>query len=212
MVRPKSSHIFTTYLAVSAIILTPDNDHVFLMGIYGDLVDGEIYTLEFECAFELFNDLLVDEQADEAIEALSQHLSHPSGETHTIDLTESGGLHFEGYAFALQVIHEQDEEGQPYLPEEPSYQLAAFLPHPSFLPDFMGESLPTGKAERVRYYNGLLALQYMFYLHFRKSLEEDIALVRAHLYDPLVRALAREVYELEQEREQNSDKESGTPD
>jgi hypothetical protein len=197
--HPKPEHIFTTYLAISHIILTPDSHHVFLMGVYGNMLDGEIYTLEFECGFELLNDLLplVDEQAEQAIEALAQHIAHPSEEHNTIDLSDSGGLHFESHAFALQVIHEEDEEGRPYLPEEPSYQLVGFIPLPSFLPEFMGELLPADPASRIAYYNRLLAMQYAFYLSFQKTMKEEMAKVRAHVYDPVVWTLAKTQYELE---------------
>jgi hypothetical protein len=197
--KQNPGHIFTTYLAISAIILTPDSNHVFLMGVYGNMLNGDIGTIEFECGFGLLNDLLplVDEQAEEVIEALAQHIAHPSDEHHTIDVSESGGLHFEEHAFALQIIHEQDEEGRPYLPEEPSYHLAGFIPLPAFLPPFMGEPLPTDGAQLVQYYNRLLALQYAFYLSFQKILQEELAQVRANLYDPLVRTLARAQYELD---------------
>lgn len=197
--HPKPEHIFTSYLAISHIILTPDSHHVFLMGVYGNMLDGEIYTIEFECGFELLNDLLplVDEQAEQAIEALAQHIANPSEEHHTIDLSDSGGLHFETHAFALQVIHEQDEKGRPYLPEEPSYQLVGFITLPAFLPEFMGEFLPSDPVSQVAYYNRLLALQYAFYLSFQKTMKEEMAKVRAHLYDPVAWTLARTQYELE---------------
>jgi hypothetical protein len=139
----------------------------------------------------------VDEQAEQAIEALAQHIAHPSEEHNTIDLSDSGGLHFESHAFALQVIHEEDEEGRPYLPEEPSYQLVGFIPLPSFLPEFMGELLPADPASRIAYYNRLLALQYAFYLSFQKTMKEEMAKVRAHVYDPVVWTLAKTQYELE---------------
>lgn len=195
----KPGHIFTTYLAISAIILTPDSNHVFLLGVYGNMLNGDVETIEFECGFGLLNDLLplVDEQAEEAIEALSTHIANPTGEHHTIDLSESGGLHFEGYAFALQVIHEQDENGRPYLPDVPSYHLAGYIPQPSFVPDGLGYPLPRDGAELVQYYNRLLALQYAFYQVFQKTMDEETARVRANLFDPLVRELARVVYEQE---------------
>jgi hypothetical protein len=203
----KPEHIFTNYLAISHIILTADSHHVFLMGVYGNMLDGEIYTIEFECGFELLNDLLplVDDQAEQAIEALAQHIAHPSEEHNTIDLSDSGGLHFETHAFALQVIHEEDEEGRTYLPEEPSYQLVGFIPLPSFLPEFMGEYFPTEPSSLVLYYNRLLALQYAFYLSFQKTMKEELAKMRSHLYDPLVWTLAKMQYELEASNKQEED-------
>ena len=191
-------HIFTTYLALSSIILTPDNEHAFLFGIYGNMTTGDTQTIEFECGFSMLNDLLPlgDEQSEEAIEALAQCITAPTGDHQTIDLSEMG-VHFYRHVFALQIIHELDEEDRPYLPKEPSYQLIGFTPIPSFFTEYWDEDIPTEKELMVPYFNKCMTLQYHLYLSFQKVMEENIALARTNLSDPLYFAMAKTQYELE---------------
>lgn len=193
-------YLFTTYLSLSHIFLSHEHTQVSLLGVYGNLVTGEINEITIECDFEMLNDMLalVDDQAEQAIESLSYHITHPTSEIAVIDLSCSG-LHFEEHIFALQVIFEVDETGNSFMTEDVSYSLNGFVKRESILPSFVEVTLPAGIAERALYYNQLLAMQYHLYLHFQKKTNTRQALVISNLVDPLVFALAKTQYELQAE-------------
>lgn len=61
---------------------------VSLLGVYGNMINGEILTIEIECDFKLLNDLLssAGDQAEHAIEELASALNNINEEVCTIDV------------------------------------------------------------------------------------------------------------------------------
>jgi hypothetical protein len=68
-----------------------------LLGVYGDMNTGQIKPIEIVCDFKTLNDLLFEagKQAEEAIELLAKAINHPTSDTEAIDVSYSGGIHFE---------------------------------------------------------------------------------------------------------------------
>jgi hypothetical protein len=188
------AHITTSYLILSSICFTHDDNYVYLFGCYGNLVNGDINSIEIETDFETLNTLLyeIDEYADEAIEALANKISNPTTETETIYFIEQGGLHFMDHIFVFSLIRYEDEDDD----EELTYHLNGFMKRKEMLPDFIEFSLPTNQRQLVKYYNEILAVHYQFYLNFRKITTKEIALISSGLYNQLLFTLAKAQFNL----------------
>jgi hypothetical protein len=50
--------LYTTYLQIDTIALSQEHTSVWLYGIYGNLLSGEIHDIKIEVDFALFNGLL----------------------------------------------------------------------------------------------------------------------------------------------------------
>lgn len=195
------SIIITSYLAVSHIWISPDDQDVSLWGVYGNLANSEITTIRVETDFQTLHDLLPHsdgEYAEEVILAISKGMTEPSEENGIIDLCDLGGLHFEEHIFSLQFILEEDESGNLTEPEEPCYQLQGYIPRNNLLPYFMDFDIPSEINERVRYHHQLLAMQYQLYTLLLPKMNKTYALTFSNLNDPLYFEMAKTQFELQQ--------------
>ncbi len=107
------AHIITSYLAITSIVVSHDDDTVKIFGLYGNLVDPGMPTIEFHLSFYQLNELLsaITEQADNAIDQIAKALTEPQDDHSVINVTKQGGLHFANHLFAFQVVYEEDENG-----------------------------------------------------------------------------------------------------
>lgn len=194
------NYIFTSYLALSTIIVSHKSSIVTLLGVYGKMLNGNILTIEVECNFETLNDLLTaaGAQAENAIDQLSKVLLDKSKECHAIDVSQDGGIHFEDHIFALQAIYEEGPLGETVVPREFSYLLNGYIQRPTFIHDFIGYIIPKNKVQLSRYYAKLLAMQYELYLGFRKRTTKEFALIFSNLSDPVIYTTAKNHYELKE--------------
>jgi hypothetical protein len=183
-------HIFTSYLALSAICITHNDSYVYLYGCYGNLATADIDTIEIETDFETLNTLLFElgDDANFAIEALANSISCPTQKSQTIMLDSKGGLHFEDHLFALMLSRKEDLDDDD---EFISYQLNGFMKRDGILPEFDYSYLPSDKTQVVEYYNKVIAVQYLFYLHFKKQSSNEMALILSGLHNPVLFALAK---------------------
>jgi hypothetical protein len=88
----------------------------------------------------------------------------------------------------------EGEEGK--VEDEIFYILNGYIKKNETLPDFLDIILPTEEAELVNYYNKLLAIQYRFYLLFKKIEPAERALMKSDLQSELVFVLAKANYGL----------------
>ena len=192
------NHIFTTYLDLSHIFFSQNTSDVTLLGCYGDLLDLDMKSIAIETDFATLNDLLaeVPYEAECTIDRISELLSRSTPDDHVIDLCDEGGIHFSDHIFALMLIMETDEEGNPEESEEYSYRLVAVTPRDNLIPDFIEVDLPSTDQERTTYLNSLLALRYQVYLTCIEKLSENSSLIYSHLTDPTYFTLAKTTYEL----------------
>jgi hypothetical protein len=191
-------HIFTSYIGVSHICFRHRNADVTLLGCYGDLATGEMKPITIETNFETLNELLysIDDQADDAIDALVKSITEPSEDYHIIELADQNGIHFNDHIFALMRIREDDENTSVAGPEDVSYVLNAYIKRKEILPEFITTDIPTSRGKYLSYCNRLLAIRYRFYLLFGKTMNRLLALSVANLSDPLTYAMAKTQYKV----------------
>jgi hypothetical protein len=92
------------------------------------------------------------------------------------------------------LIYEEDENGDAYIPRDPSYVLNSYFKRGDFLPDYLDFTLPRTKQKQKEYYNKLLAIRYFFYLDYKSRMDEPDAAGYSNLSDPLLFALAKTQY------------------
>ncbi|MGE5522022.1 MAG: hypothetical protein ACM3VS_19015 [Candidatus Dadabacteria bacterium] len=192
------THIFTSYIGVSHICFSHEDSRITLLGCYGELVTGEMKTIEIETNFDTLYELLtsIEEQADDAMEAMANRLMEPRSDNEILDLVDAGGLHFNDHIFALMRIHEEEDGYHSTQPENITYVLNAYIDRKKLLPEFISTSLPSGVQNFLLYCNRLLAIRYRFYLVFRKTMNRLMALSVANLTDPVIYTMARTQYKV----------------
>lgn len=191
------THIITTYLGISSIVVSPDDDTVVLFGVYGNMIDGSMPVIELELSFQLMNDLLssIPEQSEDAINKISDALTNPQDAPDFIDVSDNGGLHFEDHIFCLQAVVAEDQTLEEIDPEEIEYLLHGFINRKDLLPHFINSSIPTG-IDYATYLYRVMSIRYNFYLHFKPMVDNETALVCSNLSDPLSFELSKSFYHL----------------
>jgi hypothetical protein len=191
------SHIFTNQLHISHIIISHKTSDVTLLGCYGGLLDPGMTTISIETHFASLNDLLAEagEEAEEVIDQISQSLVSPAGEQTIIDLSDGGGLFFSELMFSFLLINEEEVK----IPEvaDYTYLLVSWMPCGESFTDLVDGTPPQNLGERLTYFNSLLAIQYRFYLAYRKKMDNTAALFGSNLTDPLAFKLAETQYQLQ---------------
>jgi hypothetical protein len=190
------SHIFTNQLHISHMIISHKTSDVTIAGCYGDLPDPGMTTISLEIHFATLNDLLAvaGEEAEEVIDQISKCLVNPSDEETIIDLTDEGGLYYSELLFSFLLINE-GEVRIPELPER-TYLLVSWMPCDESLRELL-DGTPENAREQLAYFNSLLAIQYRFYIAYRKKMDQVTALFSSNLTDPLSFGLAQTQYELQ---------------
>lgn len=107
--------IFTGNVAVSHIGLYMQEPDVTMFTLFGNLITGDMQPINILCDFGQLNELLsvAHDGSEEAIGKLSTLVSTGYTDGETIDLTETGGLHFLQVLFCLERIsnfYEEDED------------------------------------------------------------------------------------------------------
>jgi hypothetical protein len=191
------SHIFTNELQLSHIIISHKTSDVVLLGCYGDLLDQGMTTIALQTDFSSLNDLLAEagEEAEEAIDQISKSLVNPSGDQTIIDLSGGGGLCFSELLFSFLLINEEDVK----IPEvaDYTYLLVSWMAGGESFPGLLDNTHPQDLRERLAYFNSVLAIQYRFYLTYRKKMDHATALFSSNLTDGLVFKLAETQYQLQ---------------
>lgn len=190
-------HIFTTHLAVSGIVFSSEDSIARVYAVYGDMLDGDLPTIEFETDFNGLYDLisLIDGQTDDVLEKLSTIIANPSDEPVSIDIP--GGLYFEHHIFSFILIEEEGDEENPAPPEDTTYLLGGYAERKPYFPLFSDlDKIPEDKEERLHYYSRGLAMQYHLYVSFIKKMRKLQALTCSGLTAPHIFALAKAQYEL----------------
>lgn len=189
--------IFTNQLHLSHIIISHTSSDVHLLGCYADLPNGGMTTITIETDFPSLNDLLTDagEEAEEAIDQVSNCLANPSGDETTIDLTDGGGLYISEILFSFLFIQPSEVK----IPElgEHTYRLLCWLETSGHFPGLHNSTPPRDPVERLYYLNSILAIQYRFYLCYKHSMDHYIALYSSNLLDPVTFNIAKTMYELQ---------------
>ena len=190
-------HIFTNQLHLSHIIISHTSSDVFLLGCYGDLLNGGMTTITIETDFSMLNDLLTHagEEAEEAIDQISKCLANPSGDETTIDLSASDGLFITELLFSFLRI----ETGEVRIPElgEYTYALVGWLKTNGHFRVLDDGTPPDRYRDRLSYLNTLLTIQYRFYLAYKEKEDHYTALYSSNLLDPVTFNIAKTMYELQ---------------
>jgi hypothetical protein len=201
MARPKenANYIFTTYLGISSIVISHENSNVLLFGVYGNQLDGNFYTIEIQTNFQTLYDLLslVEDQSEEAIDALSNAIANPTEENQVIELSGQE-IHFYEHIFGFIAFFREIQEGKGKVKEDGLYLLAGYTKKDPIHADFNDLEIPTEGLELIEYYNSLLSMQYALYLSAVNQVDNVTSLVLCNLTDPTIFALAKAQYELEQ--------------
>jgi hypothetical protein len=191
------THIFTSYISISGICLSRKDSFVLLFAIYGDILDPYNHTpIEIETSFQRLHNLLSEypaEYTEDLVEKIAIALSESTEDYPTIDLSDTG-FDFTDHIFAFMLIYEEDENGQPYVPKDPSYVLNGYLKRGNLLPEYLDFLLPRTNQKQTEYYNKLLAIRYFFYLDYKNRMDEPDAIGYSNLTDPLLFALAKTQY------------------
>jgi hypothetical protein len=191
------SHIFTNQLHLSHIIISHKTSDVVLLGCYADLLDPGMIPIALQTDFASLNDLLAEagEEAEEAIDQISKSLINPSGDQTIIDLSYEGGLYYSELLFSFLLINEEEVK----IPEvaERTYLLVNCMPLGKSFPALEDGTPPQPLRERLTYFNSLLAIQYRFYLAYRKIMDHETALFTSNLTNTLVFKLAETQYHLQ---------------
>src|SRR4051812_19447335 len=77
------NHILTSYLAISHVWVSQENSDVYLWGIFGNLMNGDMSPIRIETEFETLHALLPfsdSPETEEIIAAISKGISEPSEE------------------------------------------------------------------------------------------------------------------------------------
>jgi hypothetical protein len=198
----------TTFFSVGQVIFSRQHHYVRLLGVYGNLLNGSIDTIEVEAPFDSFYSLLhvpCEDQPDrqEVIEVLLQDMSRATEDETIIDLTELGGIDFHDWIFSFMPLL---EEGEVIVPEEAPeeddttcFVWVAHLPKDDLLPDFLEWTMPKTAKARQAYYQQLLAMRWHFYKRLlREQVPEGRARLFAQLTDPFVLAMAETYGRLQQ--------------
>jgi hypothetical protein len=197
--RENANYIFTTYLGISSIVISHDNSNVLLFGVYGNQLDGNFYTIEIQTNFQTLYDLLslLEDQAEEAIDALSNAIANPTEDNQVIDLSGKV-IHFYEHIFGFIAFFRETEEGNRKVKEDGLYLLAGYAKKDPIHSDFNDLEIPTEGLELIEYYNSLLSMQYALFLSAVKQVDKLTSLVLSNLTDPTIFALAKAQYELEE--------------
>jgi hypothetical protein len=191
------NHIFTSYISISGICLSRKDSFVLLFAVYGDMLDAYNYTpIEIETSFQSLHNLLAEypaEYTEDLIEKIATALSESTEDYPTIDLSNTG-FDFTEHIFAYMLIYEEDEDGQPYIPQDPSYVLNSYLKRRNLLPEYLDFLLPRTNQKQIEYYNRLLAIRHFFYLDYLNRMDEQQAIGHSDLKDPLIFALSQTQY------------------
>ncbi len=197
--RENANYIFTTYLGISSIVISQDNSNVLLFGVYGDQLNGNFKTIEIQTNFQTLYDLLplIEDQAEEAIDALSNAIANPTEDIQVIDLSGKE-IHFHEHIFGFIAFFKENEEGNRKVKEDGLYLLAGYTKRGPIHSDFNDLEVPTEGLELIEYYNSLLSMQYTLFLSALMQVDRLTALVLSNLSDPTIFALAKAQYELEE--------------
>jgi hypothetical protein len=198
----KPFHILTSHLYIFNIFIEEEGSAVSLIGHYGDLITGESEAVFIQTSFDLFYELLSQyELSDALLEVIAERVARPVPANELIEIPEGEELCFTDHIFSLSVICEP-EEMTSYIPGEDSdYWLNGFMKRGNLVPAFTSFTLPKDKQALSLYYNSLLCMQYVLYLHFKQSIHDDeLALSHAGLNDTLLLAMAKTQYELQQDK------------
>ena len=192
------SQIFTTFLSISHIIISHEDSNVILLGVYGDLADGETKQIMVETVFQTLNDLISEEGGnEEVVDLISNALNNPTGETETIDVSDTGGLNFYKFFFPLQMILEEDDDIETLEPEDISYLLTVCVKIEKYLDGYWEFPIPENKKELVVYFNKILAMQYLLCLSVSQTTDKEKAFIISGLTNPILFAMAKTHFELD---------------
>jgi hypothetical protein len=191
------SHIFTNQLNLSHIVISHTTFDVTLLGCYSDLLDFGMPTIAIETDFASLNDLLflAGEEAEPVIERISKCLLSAAGDETILDITDGGGLCFSEIMFSFLLLN----EGEVKIPElaEHTYVLSSWIPYDESFPGLVDDKPPQDPGKRIAYFNSVLAIQYHFYLAYKKRMDHTSALFTSNLSHPLAFNLAQTQYELQ---------------
>jgi hypothetical protein len=190
------SHIFTNQLHLSHIIISHKTSDVVLLGCYADLLEPGMIPIALQTDFASLNDLLAEagEEAGEAIDQISKSLVNPSDDQTIIDLS-GGGLCYSELIFSFLLINEREVK-MPELADH-TYLLVNCMPCGKSFPGLVDGTPSQNLRERLTYFNSLLAIQYRFYLAYRKKMDNATALFTSNLTNTLVFKLAETQYQLQ---------------
>jgi hypothetical protein len=199
--------IFTSSLFVLGICYFHKFSAFYIFCYYYDLLSGELQPIEVRTDFETLYNLLseIGKDGEETIDELSKFIPGSAEEISVINFgDEKQPLYLEHHFFAFMLTMEEDEDMDDDV-DEISYQLTGFLRHDSLSEIICLEMPYENNAELVEYYNEILAVQYLFYLHFKKSEEEEWARSLSNLGQPLMFALAKAQYNLLKKNKSDAD-------
>jgi hypothetical protein len=184
--------IYTSFLTASHIIIHEAEPEITLVGMYANLVTGEIENLQVDCAFTQLNDILYcsGDGTDKIMEQVADLIAAGITESHTIDVTNDGGLECGNLLYCLQNV-QQHATGLPVANE---YSLVACINKKPVV-EYDTLKLPQGRHEQLSYYLSVLAIQYSFYLHFKTYMQEEEARVYSGLNEGVVYQLSKLQYE-----------------
>jgi hypothetical protein len=191
------NHIFTSYISISGICLSRKDSFVLLFAVYGEMLGAyEPHTIEIETSFQRLHNLLSEypaEYTEDLVEKIAIALSESTEDYPTIDLSDTG-FDFTDHIFAFMLIYEEDENGQPYVPKDPSYVMNGYFKRGDLLPEYLDFLLPRTNQKQIEYYNKLLAIRHFFYLDYLNRMDEQQAIGYSDLKDPLIFALSQTQY------------------
>jgi hypothetical protein len=197
----KPFHILTSYLDIFNIFIEEDSSAVSLIGTYGDFIGGDYEAVFIQTSFDLFYELLSQyEFSDALLQVIAERIARPVPANEVIEIPEGEVLCFPDHIFSLTVMCDPEEVSR-YIPGEDSdYWLDGFMKRGNLIPEFTSFTLPGDNPGLSLYYNSLLCMQYVFYLHFKESVDDELALSHAGLNTPLLLAMAKTQYELQKDK------------
>ncbi len=115
------------------------------------------------------------------LQVIAERVARPVPANEVIEIPEGEVLCFPDHILSLTVMCDPEEISN-YIPGEDSdYWLNGFMKRGNLVPDFTSVVLPEDKQGLSLYYNSLLCMQYVFYLHFKESVDDEFALSHAGL-------------------------------
>jgi hypothetical protein len=123
-------------------------------------------------------------------------LVYPSGNQTIIDLSGGGGLCYSELLFSFLLIVNEEDVKMPEVADH-TYLLVSWMPCGKNFAALVDSTPPQNLRERLTYFNSLLAIQYRFYLAYRKKMDNATALFTSNLTNTLVFKLAETQYQLQ---------------